>query len=141
MSGIRVRHEADELRELALDLSRAPFRVQRAAAKTMQSRVGPLVAREMRRDAEGHQGNYFGRPGTEFVTPLDQHVSHEMLDPYTVEVGIESKGAGKLAHIIVYGSVNNGPVYDHMAGPRRALPRVWEMLAQVGEDSVLGGAE
>ena len=133
-----VRVDADELRRLEVDLRGAPMRVQWQSRNALDFQVGPMVAREMRKDARGHQGNYFGIPGTEFDTPLEDHVSHEMIDEDTVEVGIEAKGAGKLAHIIVYGSVNNGPVYDHMAGPRRALPRIQRVLAEVAEESVLG---
>ncbi len=61
-----------------------------------------------------------------------------MVGPFEVEAGIENKGAGKLGHIIAYGSVNNGPAYDPMAGPRRALPHIERMLADTAEESVLG---
>lgn len=130
--------DADELRKLERDISGAPARMQWNATKVLATRVGPMIAREMRADARGHQGNYFGKPGTEYDTPLENHVSHEMLTDDTLEVGIEYAGAGKLAHIIVFGSVNNDPVYDHMAGPRRALPRVDRIFADAAEDSVLG---
>lgn len=136
-----LRIESDELSRLELDFREAPGRMQRSANRTLDGRAGPMIAKEMRVDATGHQGNYFGVPGTEYDTPLEKHVSHEMLDPWTVEVGIEAKGAGKLAHIIVYGSVNNGPTYDHMAGPRRALPRIERMLGDDAEDAVLGASE
>lgn len=129
--------DATELRQLAADLSGAPLRVQWNADKAVR-RGARLIDREMRRDARGHQGNWFGIPGTEFNTPLENHVSHEMVGPLEAEIGIESKGAGKLAHIIVYGSVNNAPVYDHTAGPRRAMPRIEQIMAEAAEESVLG---
>jgi hypothetical protein len=134
----RVHIDDDELHRLELDLRRAPFRIQWGLTQTLKTVAGPIVSREMRRDARGHQGNYFGRPGTSYETPLEQHVSSEMIKADTLEVGIEKSGAGKLAHIIVFGSVNNAPVYDHMAGPRRALPRVVKALGDEAEDDVLG---
>lgn len=133
-----LRIETDELSRLEVDFREAPGRMQRSANRTLDGKVGPMVAKEMRVDATGHQGNWYGRPGTQYDTPLENHVSHEMLDPWTVEVGIESKGAGKLAHIIVYGSAKNAPVYDHMAGPRRALPRIERLLGDDAEDAVFG---
>lgn len=132
-----VHIDDSELRTLEIDLRGAPLRVQFGASREVLAGAR-AIDRQMRIDASGHQGNYFGIPGTSFDTPLEDHVTHEMLDRYTAEIGIEYKGAGKLAHIIVYGSVNNGPVYDHMAGPRRALPGIADDLADMAEDSVLG---
>lgn len=136
---MRVHIDDDELHSLELDLSRAPVRIQFGMTEVLATRVAPLVKREMRRDARGHQGNWFGKPGTSYETPLHRHVSSEMLTRDTLEVGIEKNGAGKLAHIIVFGSVKNAPVYDHMAGPRRAMPRAVNMFADQAEDDVLGG--
>jgi hypothetical protein len=135
---VRVNIDDDELHTLELDLSRAPLRIQFGVKEALATRAAPLVEREMRRDATGHQGNWFGKPGTSYDTPLEQHVSSEMIRATTLEVGIEKVGAGKLAHIIVFGSVNNAPVYDHMAGPRRAMPRVVKAMADQAEEDVLG---
>lgn len=123
--------QADQLRELELDLSRAPFRVQWGATQLLATRVGPLMADAMRDDAKGHR----------YLPKLPDAVSHEMVSEDTLEVGLEAAGKrhqGSIAHIIVYGSVNNQPVYDHMAGPRRRLPRVERMFADMAEESVLG---
>ena len=126
------------LKRLEVDLKGTPRRAQFGAQKRLAGSVGRTLAREMRVDATGHQGNYFGKPGTSYNTPLEKHVSHEMVGPFEVEAGIEAKGAGKLGHIIAYGSVNNGPAYDPMAGPRRALPRIERDLADMAEESMLG---
>jgi hypothetical protein len=134
---VRIHIDDTELVRLELDLRAAPKRVQFGATKQVMA-AAKTIDRQMTIDATGHQGNWFGIPGTEFNTPLELHVSHEMLDRYTAEIGIEMKGAGKLAPIIVYGSVNNAPVYDHMAGPRRVLPKIVEDFADMAEDSVLG---
>lgn len=130
--------ESPDLKKLELDLRGTPKRAQFGAAKKLAGPVGRRLAKEMRQDARGHKGNWFGNPGTSYVTPLDNHVSHEMVGPFELEAGIENKGAGKLGHIIAYGSVNNGPAYDPGAGPRRALPWIVESLADTAEDSMLG---
>lgn len=134
----RLKWDSPELINLEVDLKGAPLRIQTRARARLAGPVGATIAREMRVDAKGHQGNWFGKPGTEYNTPLERHVSHEMVGMFEVEAGIENKGAGKLGHIIAYGSVNNGPAYDPMAGPRRALPRVERSLADMAEDAILG---
>jgi hypothetical protein len=138
VSGLKIHLDDDELRRLEVDLSGAPLRAQWNLTNGVR-RGAAIVDKGMRVDASGHKGNWFGLPGTSYDTPLEQHVSHEMLSPDTAEIGIENKGAGKLAHIIVFGSVNNAPVYDHMSGPRRAMPRVVSAMADQAEDDVLGG--
>ena len=61
-----------------------------------------------------------------------------MIGPLAAEIGIEKKGAGKLAHIIVFGSANNAPVYDHTAALRRSIPAIEKVLADAAEGSVFG---
>lgn len=134
---MKVHIDDSELNRLELDLSRAPMRVK-VNASAATRRAAAAIDKQMTIDAAGHQGNWFGIPGTSYDTALQDHVSHEMLAPLLAEIGIEYKGAGKLAHIIVFGSVNNAPVYDHMAGPRRALPTVDKLMADAAEESVFG---
>lgn len=129
---------SDDLERLEVDLRGTPKRTQFRAQQELRGRVGRLLAGEMRKDARNHQGNWFGKPGTSFNTGLERHVSHEMVGPYELEAGIEAKGAGRLGHIIAYGSVNNGPAYDPGAGPRRAVPPILEMLGDAGEETMLG---
>jgi len=130
--------DTKELKQLTIDLSGAPVRVQTAASKAVRNGA-KIVDANMVVDATGHAGNYFGRPGTAFDTGLEDHVSHEMVTPLLAEIGIEYKGAGKLAHIIVYGSSNNAPVYDHGKALWRAIPAIEKLVADAGEGSVLGG--
>lgn len=125
------------LDRLEVDLRNAPGRMQRRGPQTLR-KAAALVDREMTIDATGHEGNWFGRPGTSYKTPLERHVSHEMLDPWEAEIGIEYQGAGKLAHIIAKGSVNNAPAYDHLAAMRRSEPRILRMFGDTAEESVLG---
>lgn len=138
---MRIYIDDSELDQLEIDLSRAPGRLQRKAPQAMRTKIGPRLSKEMKADAAGHEGNWFGKPGTSYVTPLPKHVSHEMVGPLELEAGIEKVGAGKLAHIIVFGSVNNAPVYDHTAALRRTTPYAVNVLADVAEDAVLGGSE
>lgn len=127
-----------ELARLEIDLAGAPGRIQRKAPERLRNAIGPRLKREMKIDAAGHEGNWFGQPGTSFVTPLPPHVSFEMVDAWEIEAGIENQGAGKLAHIIVFGSVNNAPVYDHTAALRRTAPFAVRVLGDAAEESVLG---
>lgn len=129
--------ELSELRELEADLSKAGPLVGLRASRVIGTGAR-LIERGMTEDAEGHMGNWFGRPGTEFPTPLEEHVSWEYLDSLYAEIGIEYKGAGKIAHIIVHGSVNNAPVYDHTGPLRRNTPIIERLLAGAAESSVLG---
>ncbi len=130
--------EQREVKELLVDLSEAPGRMQRKARQGVREGAR-VINREMRIDATGHKGNWFGKPGTSYVVPLPQHVSNEMIGLLEAEIGIESKGAGKLAHLLAFGSVKNAPAYDYTAGPRRAMPEVERILADQAEESVLGG--
>ncbi len=128
---MKIYIDDSELRTLEADFAGADRRIQRNLPAVMRGKIGPALARQMRRDAGGHR----------YLPHLPSSVSWEMLDQWTVEAGLSPKPGtqGALAHIIVYGSVNNGPVYDHTAGPRRLLPRWTEMLGDAAEDSVLGG--
>ncbi len=119
-----------ELEALQIDLTGAPRRVQFKAKRTLREKVGPALHREMKRDARGHR----------FLGHLPKSVTWEMLDDWGIEAGLEPKSRtqGRLAHIIVYGSVNNAPVYDHTAALRRVQSRAVAWLADDAEDSVLG---
>lgn len=137
MRSVRVHIYANEVDKLYVDLTRAPLRVQFKAAAAMR-RSAAIVDVGMTTDAKGHKGNWFGKPGTSFNTPLQKHVSHEMIGPLTAEIGIEYVGAGQLGHIIALGSINNAPAYDHTAALRRSMSAVEKLLADAGEESVFG---
>ena len=130
-----------EIRQLEVDISQAPARVRRNA-RTGTIKGARHINREMRVDATGHSGNYFGKEGTSYkLTDLPTRVSYQLLTELEAEIGIETGGQGSLAHIIVHGSVNNAPTYDYLAGPTRAMPQVEREYADLAEDSVLGGGE
>lgn len=137
MRNSRVHIDDSELRNLQVDISGAPIRAQLGASKVVR-RGAKIIDKGMTDDAKNHTGNYFGIVGTEFDTKLNKHVSHEMIDPLEAEIGIEQKGSGRLAHIIVFGSVNNAPVYDHTAALRRNTPAILQMFADELETAALG---
>lgn len=118
-----------ELRTLQVDLSKAPGRMQRGGHKTL-GRAGDLVNKGMKQDARGHR----------YLPRLPRSVSNEFIDYWTQEIGLSPIPGtqGRLAHIIVYGSVNNAPVYDHTAALRRSTPAILEMFAGEAEDDTLG---
>lgn len=127
-----------ELRTLEVDLRRAPARVQ-VRGNQVISRGAKIVNKHMRQIVDGHMGNWFGQPGTSYPTPIGRHVTDEMIGLMHAEIGVEKRGAGKLAHILAYGSVNNAPVFDHTASLRRAAPQVEKMMADMAEESILTG--
>jgi len=121
----------DELRNLEVDLSGAPIRVQRAAGVTLR-KAGAILDEGMREDASGHR----------HLPKLADAVSHEMRGEWEVEAGLKPEGKknqGSLAHIIAYGSINNAPVYDHTAVLRRHKEDIDRMFGDDVEKSTLGG--
>jgi hypothetical protein len=135
--GAAVYIDDSELAVLEADLRSAPGRVQRGMPKALM-RGAQVIDRAMTIDASGHLGNWYGEPGTSYVTPTPP-VSHELIAWDTAEIGIEYRGVGKLFHILAYGSVNNDPAYDPEEGPRRALPEVVDHMADHAENSILPG--
>jgi hypothetical protein len=120
-----------ELRNLEIDLTHAPIRLQRAARSTLR-KAGEILDEGMRADASGHR----------YLPKLAAAVSHEMRGEWEVEVGLSPQGKrnqGSLAHIIVYGSINNLPVYDHTAVLRRHKEDIDRMFGDDVEKSTLGG--
>ncbi len=133
--------DTTELKHLEFDLKQAPRRVRNPEGVRKAAR---LIEREMRIDATGHHGNWFGKPGTSYVIPTPI-VSHDLTGPLSAEIGIESghkkgtRGAsGGIFHLLAYGGPRNEPAYDPGAGPRRAMGRVLNSSADHAEESVLG---
>jgi hypothetical protein len=137
MASRSVNFDTHELRALEFDMSGAPARIRNPAGV---ARSAKIIEREMKVDAAGHVGSYFTPlKRHKSATDLPRHVSSEMVGTLTAEIGIENKGAGKLGAIIAYGVPGkSSPAYDPGAGPRRAMPRVLNILADQAEESVLG---
>lgn len=131
-----IRIDDHELDVLQLDLGRAPQRIRWNAGRALRQGAR-AIERQMRVDATGHTGNWFGKEGTDYVIPTPP-VSHDIIAPLSAEIGIEPRKSGALFHILAYGSANNAPAYDPGAGPRRALNEVEHHFADAAEESVLG---
>lgn len=121
-----------QLRQLQVDLEEAPGRVQRQAPKALR-KGADIVESAMKRDARGHR----------FLPRIPRSVTSSMLDRWTAEIGFGPIPGtqGRLAHIILHGSINNGPIWDYTAGLRRSEPRILELMAGAAEDSTLGVKE
>ena len=128
MTTVSYHFDDTEVGRLEVDLSEAPARIQHEVPRVLRRLVGPKLAHEMKQDADGHR----------YLKHLPSEVSYEMLGPFSLEAGIEYVGQGKLGHIIVFGSVNNAPVYDHTRGLRRTSGYAVKWLGDAAEQSVLG---
>lgn len=126
---IRAEVDASELRELELDLAGAPARVQWGATKTLDS-SRRLVQRRMARQARGHRQ----------LPYLQNAVTSEMVTPMLAEVGYETTEGtqGRLAHILLYGSVNNAPIYDFRMPLWRSMEEIVDKFGDMAEDAVFG---
>lgn len=129
-----VNIDASQVNRLAVDLERAPKRLQFAARKTMK-RSALAIKTRMQEDFSGHR--YAGAvPGSLEFQQLDGHGFH-------YEIGELDSGGPQwgLAAILAFGTSNNAPVVDHVAGLRRETPIMLAHLGADAEDAVLGGAE
>ena len=126
--------DTSELNRLAVDLSKAPGRIQRKAPAVF-ARGAFEIKNRIKRDASGH-GHLSGKD------PLDSHVSYDRLGLLSYEIGFDKVGQGNLAVFAVYGSVNNAPVASapivHALAESKEIER---HLGDEGEDAVLGGAK
>lgn len=117
--------DASEVHLLALDLSGAPERLTHNLGEVFKNEASALQ-RDMRRDAENHR----------YLPKFPRRLTAEKVEPLHHVIGFNVGGQGSLAHIIVFGSINNAPVYNFY-GPliRRTEPFV-EHVARIAEDSV-----
>jgi hypothetical protein len=113
--------------ELAVDLSRAPDRLREAAGDLFKNEADALK-RDMQRDAMNHR----------YLPKFARQLNQQKLAPMDHVIGFHTRGQGSLAHIIVFGSVNNAPVYNFYGPLQRRTPFFVEHLARVAEDSVFG---
>lgn len=135
MVAVRASIDTRQIRQLTADLTGAPGRIQRAAPRSLKKDIR-ILHRAMKRDATGHR--YLkGRGG---AAPFQAHVAWEQTDALGLayEVGFDKTGSGKLANIIVFGSVNNAPVYDFHGPLVRQTPVIVANLGSIAEGAVLG---
>jgi hypothetical protein len=126
---VTITIDSHEVEQLETDLREAPGRIQRGARKVLK-RGAEIIDKGMQADARGHR----------FLPRLPKSVTHEMIDDWTAEIGLSPIPGtqGRLAHIIVYGSVNNAPVYDYTAALRRSTPEILDLFGRQAEDDALG---
>ena len=123
--------DASEVNRLAVDLSKAPGRIQRKAPGVFARGAFEIKA-SIKRAASGH----------DYLPDLDRHVSYTKYGPLDYEIGFDKVGQGNLANIAVYGSINNSPVMESPAMlARPELREIERHLGDVGEESVLGGGK
>ncbi len=124
-----IHFDTSEINQLAVDFSRAPGRMQRAAPKVMHKTAFDIKTR-MRRDATGHR----------YLPKFAREVNYERIDTLGLhyEIGFDKAGQGKLANIIVFGSINNAPVYDFYGALYAETRTLASKLADAGHDSALG---
>lgn len=115
--------------ELEADLAGAPGRVQRGATRVLSGPVRRRLERIQKEDATGHRQ----------LKHLPDAIGSDMIGPLELEVGFDKEGQGELANIIVFGSVNNSPVYDFRARQHAAIPAILDDFADMAEDAVFGG--
>lgn len=133
---MRINIDSRDLRKLELDLNAAPLRLKFQGRKVME-RWAEATEREMSEDARGAR-----RSDPTTIPHLPKSSSHTVVNDLTAEVGLGPRRGtqGSLAHIIAYGSVNNAPVYDYFAGPRRAQRRFTTSWLDAMEDSIGEGS-
>lgn len=132
---MRVEIDGSEVRNLVVDMSGAPLRIQFGVSKNI-GKGARLVEREMKLDARNAR-----RRSPSRIKHLPKAVTWEMLDAFSAEIGLGPRPGtqGSMAHWFAYGTSTRPPIYDHTAGLRRATPRIVEWLGADAEDDVLGG--
>lgn len=120
-----VHIDSHEVYELVIDLSHAPDRLKDNVGTVFKNEADAL-RRDMFRDAEGHR----------YLPKFAPRLTAEKLGALDYIVGFNNTGQGSLAHIIVFGSVNNAPVYDFYRPIRRRTEPFVEHIARIAEDSV-----
>ncbi len=128
--GVRATFQTGDLDQLAvLHFGQAGSRLNKAGTATMRKSVN-RIEKGMKVDAGGHR----------FLPSFASQVTTQEKSPWSYSVGWRFAGQGNLAHIIVRGSVNNAPVYDHTIPARRELSALARDLAKDAEQAVFGGS-
>lgn len=128
--------DSHEVKELALDLAKAPGRIQRRVPAVL--RKGAVeVKKGMRHDFRDKPISKAGHRG--YYPHLLRAIGYDELTPYDYEIGIDKNAhQGALGNIIAFGTAHNGPEVDHTAALRREAPAIERHLADTAEESVLG---
>lgn len=117
-----------EVTELVADFTSAPERLAHNLGEVFKNEANALQ-RDMRRAAEGHR----------YLPEFAIRVTTQKNDELDYEIGFNKVRQGNLANIIVFGSVNNAPVYDFYGPLTRRAPYFVEHIGRIAEDSVFSG--
>ena len=130
MSAVGYSIDAHEVKELAVSLADAPARLRGRIDDAFADEARALE-REMKADATGHR----------YLPKFARELTTDKVGALGYDIGFEKRGQGNLANIIVFGSINNGPVYEFY-GPllRRAEPFVERLSDMVVRDIFWGDA-
>lgn len=120
--------DASEVHQLTVDLKGAPARVTDNVGEVFKNEASALQ-RDMRRDASNHR----------YLPEFAVRLTSQKRAALEYEIGFNKVRQGNLANIIVFGSVNNAPVYNFYGPLLRRTPYFVEHLARVAEDAVFTG--
>lgn len=126
--------DASEVHTLTLNLERAPERLKGNLDEVFKNEASALQ-RDMKRDAQNHRYLPDNAKGGGFA----RQMTAQKVGPLEHIIGFNKRGAGKLANIIVFGSVNNAPVYNFYGPLMRRTPFFVEHIARIAEDSIFSG--
>ncbi len=122
------RYDTSELNALAADFSAGPGRLQRATPRVLE-RSAKRVQATTKADAAGHRN----------LDDLAGTVGRSRIGTLEYEVGFDKRGQGNLANILVFGSINNGPIMSSPADhARRDVPFLERDAADMAEGAALG---
>ena len=131
-----MRIDSSEVGELVTDFITAPSRIEGELEDVWRNEAMALHG-DMRRDAENHRylPSRTRSGGKGFAPSLGREKRGEL----DYVVGFHKSGQGNLANIIVFGSINNAPVYNFYGPLTRRTPFFVEHLARVCEAGVFRG--
>ena len=125
MRGRRIYIDASEVNALSVGLAQAPQRMKDAAKDAFASEADGLHS-AMRRGAINHR----------YLPKFARELVKDKVTDLHYEVGFRRRNQGLLANIIVFGSVNNDPVYDFYGPLRHRTPYFLNHLGRVMEEAV-----
>lgn len=117
--------DSSEVNSLTISLEHAPKRVVDNVGQVFANEADALN-RDMRRDASGHR----------YLPKFARTITAQKVSELHHVIGFNKVGQGQLANIIMFGSVNNAPVYNFYGPLIRRTPAFLEHLGRVSEDSI-----
>lgn len=117
--------DTHELQAARARLAHAPAAYSDAAEEELGSSARRIQS-GMKVDATGHR----------YLPKFPRHVGRTKISKLHWEIGFNQVGQGKLASIIVGGSINNAPVYPWLGPFEREVPVLEQRLADKAQQIV-----